>query len=113
MKEPNEGAVPAATGAVKVRARFDGYAARVAKGLWQPVKVAEEVANFGLITPLEAIPVGSGLVIDGGPDGLAVGTPAGTLQTVEGRPLLAGREYSFAFSKGSGDVWAVEITAVP
>ena len=115
MKEPGEVAVPvpAATGAVTVRARFDGYAARVAKGLWQPVPLTAEVANFGLITPLEPISAGSGLVVEGGPEGLAVGTPAGTLQTTDGRPLLAGREYSFVFSKGAGAVWAVEITAAP
>jgi len=53
------------------------------------------------------------LVVEGGPEGLGVGTPAGTLQTADGRPLVAGREYAFAFSKGAGEVWAVEITPVP
>lgn len=115
MKEPGEVLAPlaTATGVVKVRARFDGYAARVSKGLWQPVRLAPEVANFGLITPMEAVSASSGLVVEGGPEGLAVGTPAGTLQTVDGRPLLAGREYAFAFSKGAGEIWSVEITVMP
>ena len=67
MKEPGDEAVPAptSTGTVTVRARFDGYAARVAKGLWQPVPLTAEVANFGLITPLEPISAGSGLVVEG------------------------------------------------
>lgn len=123
MKEPvasevpvpaaTEVPVPAATGVVTVRARFDGYAARVAKGLWQPVRLTTAVANFGLITPLETVPAGSGLIVDGGPAGLAVGTPTGTLQTTDGRPLVTGREYAFAFSKAAGEIWAVAITAVP
>ena len=115
MKEPGDEAVPApsSTGTVTVRARFDGYAARVAKGLWQPVPLTAEVANFGLITPLESISAGSGLVVEGGPEGLAVGTPAGTLQTTDGRPLLAGREYSFSFSKGADAIWSVEIKPAP
>ena len=115
MKEPGEVVAPLATttGVVKVRARFDGYAARVSKGLWQPGRLAPEVANFGLITPMVAVSASSGLVLEGGPEGLAVGTPAGTLQTVDGRPLLAGQEYAFAFSKGAGEIWSVEITEKP
>jgi hypothetical protein len=113
MKEPSEVAAPAKSGGATVRARFDGYAARVSKGLWQPVPLATDVANFGLITPVEAIPAGSGLQVEGGPEGLAVGTPAGTLQTAEGQPLVAGQEYVFAFSKGEGDIWSVSVTAVP
>jgi len=115
MKEPGEEAVPtpSSTGTVTVRARFDGYAARVAKGLWQPVPLTAEVANFGLITPLESISAGSGLVVEGGPEGLAVGTPGGTLQTTDGRPLLAGREYSFSFTKGAKPIWSVEIKPAP
>lgn len=115
MKEPvaEESASASSTAAVTVRARFDGYAARVAKGLWQPVPLATEIANFGLITPLEAISAGTGLVVEGGPEGLAVGTPAGTLQTTDGFPLLAGKEYSFSFSKGADAIWSVEIKPAP
>jgi hypothetical protein len=115
MKEPDSAPVqaPSNNGSVTVRARFDGYAARVAKGLWQPVPLTAEVANFGLITPLESISAESGLVVEGGPEGLAVGTSAGTLQTTDGRPLLAGREYSFSFSKGADAIWSVEIKPAP
>ena len=103
---------PAAAGAAtSVRARFDGYANRVSKSLWQAVPLAEKPANFALIAPLESVAPASGLVVEGGPENLALGTASGMLKTADGRPLVAGQEYSFAFRKAEGDVWAVEITA--
>jgi hypothetical protein len=120
MKEPVEVApkgptVPATKpaavgGAATVRARFDGYAARVSKNLWQPVLLAAEVANYALISPLESVSAGSGLVVEGGPENLALGTVSGMLKTAEGRPLLAGQEYTFTFRKDTGDLWSVDIT---
>lgn len=104
---------PAASGdAVVVRARFDGYAARVSKNLWQPVPLTAQVANFALLVPQETLPAGSGLMEEGGPESLAVGTASGMIKTTEGRPLVAGQSYRFAFRK-SGDVWSVEVTPAP
>jgi len=104
---------PAASGdAVVVRARFDGYAARVSKNLWQPVPLTAQVANFALLVPQEALPAGSGLVEEGGPESLAVGTVSGMIKTTEGRPLVAGQSYRFSFRK-SGDLWSVEVTHAP
>ena len=128
MKEPEAATAPAAPTApatsaakpapvapsgdvVAVRARFDGYSARVSANLWQPIPLTKEVANFALLIPQETLSTSSGLVVEGGPGSLAVGTVSGMLKTTDGRPLIPGQEYTFAFRKADA-IWSVEITAV-
>ena len=96
--------------AVSVRARFDGYAARVSANLWQPIPLTTDVANFALLIPQETLSTSSGLVVEGGPGSLAVGTVSGMLKTTDGRPLIPGQEYTFSFRKADA-IWSVEITA--
>ena len=123
MKEPEApvekpAASPAASstasaGAVVVKARFDGYQAQVARSLWQPVMLGEAAVQFALVSPLEAVPAGSGLVQEGGAENLALGLESGALRAVDGKPLVAGEVYEFRFSKGAGAaVWSVEVSAV-
>ncbi len=128
MKEPEAATAPAAPtapatsaaepapiapsgDAVAVRARFDGYSARVSANLWQPIPLTKDVANFALLIPQETLSTSSGLVVEGGPGSLAVGTVSGMLKTSEGRPLIPGQEYTFSFRKADA-IWSVEITAV-
>jgi hypothetical protein len=97
--------------AIAVRARFDGYSARVSANLWQPIPLTKDVANFALLIPQETLAANSGLVVEGGPGSLAVGTVSGMLKTTDGRPLIPGQEYTFSFRKADA-IWSVEITAV-
>lgn len=121
MKEPEAATAPATSAAepaptapsgdaVAVRARFDGYSARVSANLWQPIPLTKDVANFALLIPQETLSTSSGLVVEGGPGSLAVGTVSGMLKTTDGRPLIPGQEYTFSFRKADA-IWSVEITA--
>lgn len=119
MKEPEaavekpvaSASASASAGAVVVKARFDGYQAQVARGLWQPVMLGETAVQYALVSPLEAVPAGSGLVEEGGAENLALGLESGALRAADGKPLVAGGVYEFRFSKAAGAAgWSLEVT---
>ena len=121
MKEPGESAAPSgepktatapATGSAAFLARFDGYSARVAGNMWQPVALAaaEQVATFALIAPQEPIPQNAGLTNPDGAENLALGIPTSMMRTAEGFPLQVGGVYSFAFTKGEEVLWSVLVS---
>ncbi len=95
-----------------VRARFDGYAPRVANSLWQTVPLTEKVTQCALVTPTAPVPAGLAALKAGGPENIALATDGLLLETGTGRPLVVGREYDFAFSQ-EGTAWKVAISRAP
>ncbi len=105
-------AAPASQQAGTLRARFDGYAPRIASGLWHPVPLTAKPAQYALLVPTAPIPAGlAGLQADG-PENIAVATEGLLMETGERRPLVVGREYDFVFTQ-DGELWKAAITRAP
>lgn len=95
-----------------IRARFDGYARRVAGSLWQTVFTTGNIGQYALLVPTKPVPEGAAGLQADGPENIAVATEGLLMETAENRPLVVGREYDFVFSRNGG-FWSVEIARAP
>jgi hypothetical protein len=105
---------PAPASATTFQARFEGYSERASASLWQAVPMADPVARFAMLIPLEPAALDGKLLKSGGPENLALGTSGAPLKTADGQMLVVGATYRFELSESAvAGLWSATISKAP